>query len=81
MANHPSSQLVWQIFQAIEKNDNGHHLWNLLEEINQRNQGNIYMTFAGETPQSLAKKLNRPRLLHLLQLHEKLTLIRNQFDS
>ena len=75
------SHLIWQVFQAIENDHDGHQLWNLLEEIaGQTNQGTVYMTYAGETPQSLAKKLNRQRLLRLLELHQKLTSIRSQFD-
>ena len=77
----PLSQLVWQIFDAIGKGDDGRHLWTLLEEAGERTQGRVYMTYGGETPESLAKKLDRSRLLHLLQLHEKLTLLRNQFDG
>ena len=77
----PSSQLVWKIFDAISKGDDGPRLWSLLEEAGEKIQGRVYMTFGGETPESLAKKLDRSRLLHLLQLHEKLTLVRNQFDG
>ncbi|UJR16054.1 hypothetical protein I4U23_002967 [Adineta vaga] len=77
------SRLIWQIFQAIENNDDEHYLWNLLEQITTTSfdQGIVYMTYAGETPQSSAEKLNRSRLLQLLQLHEKLTHIRAQFQS
>lgn len=74
------SHLIFQIFQAIEQDDDGHYFWTLLEEINQLSQGTVYMTYAGETPQSLAKKLDRHHLLRLLQMHEKLISIRNQFD-
>jgi methylphosphotriester-DNA--protein-cysteine methyltransferase len=75
------SHLICQIFQAIENNDDGHHLWNLFEQITTTtsDDGIVYMTYAGETPQSLAEKLNRHRLLKLIQLHQKLTSIRTQF--
>jgi hypothetical protein len=74
--------LIWQIFQAIENNDDGHHLWNLLEQITTTSDdGVVYMTYAGETPQSLAEKFNRYHLLNLIQLHQKLTFLRAQFES
>jgi hypothetical protein len=77
------SHLTRQIFQAIENNDNGHRLWNLLEQITTTTSGEgiVYMTYAGETPQSSAEKLNRHRLLQLIELHQKLTYIRAQFQS
>lgn len=73
--------LIRQIFQAIESNADGHDLWNLLEQVAAANadQGVVYMTYAGETPQSAAEKLQRHRLLQLLQLHEKLAYARAQF--
>jgi hypothetical protein len=76
------SHLIWQIFQAIENNDDGNHLWNLLEQTTTiSNDGVVYMTYAGETPQSLAEKFNRNHLLNLIQLHQKLTFLRAQFES
>ncbi|CAF0872864.1 unnamed protein product [Adineta steineri] len=75
------SYLTCQIFQAIENNDDGQNLWNLLEQITTSHEGIVYMTYAGETPETLAEKLNRPRLLQLLQLHQKLTYMRAQFQS
>jgi hypothetical protein len=76
------SRLVRQIFEAIENNDDGHYLWDLLEQIaTTSNDGVVYMTYAGETPQSSAKKFNRHHLLKLIQLHQKLTFIRAQFPS
>ncbi|CAF1070487.1 unnamed protein product [Adineta ricciae] len=77
------SRLIWQIFQAIENNDDGHGLWNLLEQITTTSfdQGVVYMTYAGETPQSSAEKCHRHRLLQLLKLHEKLTYSRAQYQS
>lgn len=74
------SRLIRQIFQAIENNDDGHTLWNLLEQITKTfDNGIVYITYAGETPQSSAKKFNRHHLLKLIQLHQKLTFIRAQF--
>ncbi|CAF2753492.1 unnamed protein product [Rotaria sp. Silwood2] len=72
------SNLIWQIFQAIENNDDGHILWNLLEQIKTFDDGIIYMTYGGETPQSSAEKLDRQYLLKLIQIHQKLTYIRAQ---
>ncbi|CAF0777599.1 unnamed protein product [Rotaria sordida] len=72
------SDLIWQIFQAIENNDDGHILWNLLEQIKIFDDGIIYMTYGGETPQSSAEKLDRQYLLKLIQIHQKLTYIRAQ---
>jgi hypothetical protein len=74
------SDLIWQIFQAIENNDDGHNLWNLLEQITKTSDdGVVYMTYAGETPQSSAEKFDRYYLLKLIQLHQKLTFIRARF--
>jgi hypothetical protein len=74
------SRLIWQIFQAIQNNDDGHYLWNLLEQITKTSDdGVVYMTYAGETPQSSAEKFNRHHLLKLIQLHQKLTFTRAQF--
>jgi len=74
------SDLIWQIFQAIENNDDGHNLWNLLEQITKTSDdGVVYMTYAGETPQSSAEKFDRHYLLKLIQLHQKLTFIRARF--
>lgn len=74
------SRLIWQIFQAIENNDDGCILWDLLEQITKTSDnGIVYMTYAGETPQSTAEKLNRHHLLKLIQLHQKLTFLRAQF--
>jgi len=73
------SHMIWQVFEAIKTNDDGHYLWNLLEQITRSDEGIIYMTYDGETPQTSAKKLDRQRLLKLIQLHQKLTSIRSQF--
>lgn len=73
------SQLIWQIFQAIENNDDGHTLWNLLEQVKTFDDGIIYMTYGGETPQSSAEKLDRHNLLKLLQVHKELTFMRAQY--
>lgn len=78
------SHLIWRVFQAIEENDDGHELWNLLDEINttsSSNEGVVYMTYAGETPQSSAEKFHRDRLFQLIELHRKLTVLRAQFTS
>jgi hypothetical protein len=72
------SHLIERIFQAIENNDDEHYLWNLLEQI-PSDEGVVYMTYAGETPESFAEKFNRIRLLKLIQLHQKLMFIRAQF--
>lgn len=74
------TRLIGQVFRAIANDEtDGHHLWNLLEEIAGSSEGLVYMTFGGETPQSLAKKLDRPYLLKLIQLHDKLIQLRTQF--
>ncbi|CAF3294103.1 unnamed protein product [Rotaria socialis] len=73
------SHLISQIFQAIENNVDGPTLWSLLEQIKTFDDGIIYMTYGGETPQSTAEKLNRQYLLKLMQVHQKLTHIRAQF--
>lgn len=73
------SHLIERIFQAIENNDDEHYLWYLLEQ-NTSNEGVVYMTYAGETPESFAKKFNRNRLVKLIQLHQKLMVIRAQFS-
>ena len=77
------SHLIWRIFQAIEQNDHGHDLWNLLDQITMGglNEGVVYMTYAGETPQTFAEKFHRGRLSRLIQLHQKLTVLRAQFSS
>jgi len=72
------SRLIWQIFQAIQNNDDGHYLWNLLEQTTSVD-GIVYMTYGSETPQSLADKLHRQHLSKLIQLHQKLTYHRAQF--
>lgn len=73
------SNLIWQIFQAIENNDDGSTFWNLLEQLKAFDDGIIYMTYGGETPQSSAEKLNRQYLLKLIQIHQKLASIRAQY--
>jgi hypothetical protein len=72
------SHLIRRIFQAIENNDDEHYLWNLLEQITS-DEGMVYMTYAGETPESFAEKFNRDRLVKLIQLHQKLMFIRAKF--
>jgi hypothetical protein len=74
------SHLVQQIFEAIQNNDDGRNLWSLLEQITTAcDEGVVYMTYAGETPQSSAVKFNRHHLLKIIQLHQKLTFLRAQF--
>ena len=73
------SYLIGQIFQAIENNEDERYLWNLLEEITS-DQGMVYMTYAGETPESFAEKFKRDRLVKLIQLHQKLMFIRAKFS-
>jgi hypothetical protein len=72
------SDLIWQIFETIEKNDNGQIFWNLLEQTTSVD-GIVYMTYGSETPQSLAEKFHRQNLLKLIQLHQKLTYLRAKF--
>ena len=72
------SNLVWEIFQAIENNDNGQMLWDLLEQT-ASTDGIVYMTYGSETPQSLAEKSQRKHLLKLMQIHQQLTYLRVQF--
>ncbi|CAF2523771.1 unnamed protein product [Rotaria sp. Silwood2] len=74
------SHLIWQIFEAIQSNDNGQILWNLLDQIRTTSDdGIVYMTYGNETPESLAQKLHRQHLFKLIQLHQKLTYFRAQF--
>lgn len=74
--------LLGEIFQAIENNADGQEFWNLLEHLRTLSKdGIVYMTYAGETPQSAAEKLDRRHLVQLIQLHQKLTFMRTQFDS
>ena len=74
-------RLIGEIFQAIENNADGHDLWNLLEELtNLSHDGIVYMTYAGETPESLARKYHRQHLVKLIQLHQKLTSMRIHFS-
>jgi hypothetical protein len=73
------SDLLGQVFQVIEHGQDGHRLWNLLEEITHLHEGMVYMTFGGETPASLAEKLDRQYFLKIIRLHQKLNAIRLQF--
>ncbi|CAF3272320.1 unnamed protein product [Rotaria socialis] len=79
MADKPD--LIWQVFQAIQSNDNGENLWNLLDQLRTTtsDDGIVYMTYGSETPQSLAEKLHRQNLFKLIQLHQKLSSLRAQF--
>ena len=74
------SRLIGRIFQAIANNDDEHYVWDLLEQITS-DEGVVYMTYAGETPQSFAEKVHRDRLMKLIQLHRNLMIIRAQFSS
>ena len=73
------SHIIWQVFEAIQNNDNGQILWNLLEQTTTSVDGIVYMTYGSETPQSLAEKHRREHQLKLIQLHQKLTYFRAQF--
>ncbi|CAF1006152.1 unnamed protein product [Adineta ricciae] len=73
------ADLIWQIFETIEKNDNGHMLWNLLNQTSTTNDGIVYMTYGNQTPRSLAEQLHREHLLKLIELHQKLVYHRAQF--
>lgn len=72
------SNIIWQIFQAIENNDDGQMLWDLMEQTTSTD-GIVYMTYGSETPQSLAEKSQRKHLLKLIQIHQQLTCLRIQF--
>ncbi|UJR30456.1 hypothetical protein I4U23_017989 [Adineta vaga] len=73
------AHLIWQIFETIDKNDNGQMLWNLLDQINTTNDGIVYMTYGNQTPQTLAEEFHRQHLVKLIQLHQKLIFHRAQF--
>ena len=75
------STLIWQIFQMIEDDNDGRALWNLLEQISTASDGLVYMTYAGETPEALAHKLGRQRLVKLIQLHHNMTHLRRQLQD
>lgn len=72
------SDIIWKIFHTIQNNEPGQILWNLLEQTTS-NDGLVYMTYGNETPETLAKKFHRENLLKLIQIHQKLTLLRTQF--
>ena len=74
------SALIHRIFQAIEDDERGEHFWQLLEQT-RSDEGPVYMTYASQTPQSLAQQLHRTQLFQLLQLHENLARIRARFLS
>ncbi|CAF0894189.1 unnamed protein product [Adineta ricciae] len=73
------ADLIWQIFETIEKNDSGHILWNLLNQASTTNDGIVYMTYGNQTPRSLAEQLHREHLLKLIELHQKLIYHQAQF--
>ena len=70
--------LIWRIFQSIEHDDDGRTLWNLLDQA-ASDDGIVYMTYGSETPQSLAQRLHRERLVKLIELHRNLAYHRAQF--
>ena len=74
------TSLIHQIFQAIEDNDRGEHFWQLLEQT-RSDEGPVYMTYASQTPQSLAQQLHRTDLFRLLELNRNLAYIRARFLS
>lgn len=73
MATNPS--LIWQIFQAIEKNESGDYFWNLLEH-SKSSDGLVYMTYASQTPETLTEQFRRHQLHKLIKVHQQLTYLR-----
>ena len=72
------SELIWKIFRAIETDERSDDFWRLLEQLDSED-GLVYMTYASQTPMTLAQQLQRSKLSKLIQIHENLICIRARF--